>query len=175
MSKKKWSLLLAIFFLVQSISSSLALSFESSLLNPPTNIDANYSDGVVKKIYDAICLGISLYQLDAIGRSSGPDIEKSYAALALNSEARFDLANMGMGKRGWTRHYPFSVGNRAFIMRIFLTAERAYQSAEAVLYEGAINDPAVTFQILPSINDIISSCKIKPHSTYSSSEVNQGA
>ncbi len=169
MSKKKWSLLLAIFFLVQSITSSSILSFENSPLNPPTNIDANYSDGVVKKIYNAICLGVFLYELDTIGRLSKEEIERSYPGSLLNSEVRFDLANMGLGKKGWTRYYPFSVGNKAFIMRIFLTAERAYQPSVPVLYEGALADPAVTFQILPSLNEILSDCKIKPLKLYYSS------
>ena len=127
---------------------------------------------MVKKIYDAICMGVFLYELDTIARLSKEEIERSYPGLSLNSLVRFDLANMDLGKKGWTRYYPFSIGNKAFIMRIFLTAERAYQPSAPVLYEGSIADPAVTFQILPSINEMISGCKIKPRQIYSSSEVN---
>ena len=126
---------------------------------------------MVKEIYDAICLGVSLYELDTIARLPKEEIERSYLRLSLNSLVRFDLANMDLGKKGWTRYYPFFVGNKAFIMRIFLTSERAYQPSAPVLYEGAIADPAITFQVLPSINEILSDCKIKPLRTYSLSEV----
>ncbi len=171
-SKKKWSGILAIFFLVQSITVSSVLPFEGSVLNPPTNIDINYSDAVVKNIYDAICLGVALYKLDTVARLSKKEIETSYAGSLLNSAVRFDIANMDLGRKGWTRYYPFSVGDKAFIMRIFLTVERTYQPAAPILYEGAIADPAITFQILPSLNEILSDCKIKPiklqHSTATS-------
>jgi len=155
--------------------SSSILSFEISPLNPPTNIDVNYSDPAVKKIYDAICLGVFLYELDTIARLSKEEIERSCSELSLNSEVRFDLANMNLGRKGWTRYYPFSIGNKDFIMRIFLTAERAYQPSTSVLYEGSIAHPAVTFQVLPSINEIISNCKIKPHVIYSSYEVDRSS
>ena len=169
MKEKKWTALLVIFFLVQGAASSPVLSFESSPLNPPTNIDVNHSDPVMKKIYDAICLGVSLYKLDTIAGLSRGEIERSYPGLSPNSPVRFDLANMDLGRKGWTRYYPFSVGNKSFIMRIFLTAERAFQSSVPVLYEGAIANPAITFQVLPSLNEILSDCRIKPLKLYYSS------
>ena len=172
MSKKKWSIILAIFFLVQSIVSSSVLSFECSSLNPPTKIDAAYSDHVIKNIYDAICMGVFLYELDTIARLSKEEIKKKYPALLLNSGVSFELANMDLGKKGWTRYYPFLIGDKSFIMRIFLTSEKVYQHSMLVLYEGAIANPAVTFQILPSINDTVSSCKSNPHRVRSSSAIN---
>jgi len=174
-SKKKLYCILAIFFLVQSIASSSVLAFENSVLNPPTNIDINYSDGVVKKLYDAICLGVLIYELDTVGRKSKEEIARSCAGLPSNSEVRFDLENMDMGRKGWTRYYPFSVGDKAFIMRIFLTVERAYQSSAPVLYEGVIANPAVTFQVLPSLNEILADCKIKPIKIYHSSATSRSS
>ena len=175
MSIKRWSLLLAVFFLVQSIASSSVLSFEGSPLNPPTNIDVNYSDPVAKRIYDAVCLGVFLYKLDTIKRLPKEEIERSYFGLSLNSEVRFDLANIDLGRKGWTRYYPFFVGQKNFIMRIFLTAERSYQPEAPILYEGSLANPAVTFQVLPSLNEILSGCKIKPRRIYHSSEVNRSS
>ncbi|MDD5174660.1 MAG: hypothetical protein WC482_03800 [Candidatus Omnitrophota bacterium] len=175
MNKVKWPVFLALFFLVQSIASSSVSSFENNPLNPPTNIDINYSDPAVKKIYDAVCVGLFLYELDTISRSSKEEIESGYCGLSLDSGVSFDLANMDIGKKGWTRYYPFSIGNKAFIMRIFLTSERAYQPSAPILYEGAITVPAVTFQVLPSLNEILSDCKIKPRQSYSSSEVDRSS
>ena len=164
---------MAVFFLVHSLASSSALSFESNPLNPPTNIDVNHSSPVVKDIFDAVCLGVSLYKFDAIQRLSKEEISSLYSGLSLRSEARFDIANMDLGRKGWTRYYPFSVGDKSFIMRIFLTSERTYQSSVPILYEGSITDPAVTFQVLPSLNEILSTCKIKPQRTYYPYEANR--
>jgi len=174
-SKKKWSVILAIFFLVQSIASSSVLSFEGSPLNPPTNVDVNYSEGAFRQIYAAVCLGVSLYELDAIRGLSKAEIERRHPGLSINSSVQFDLANMDLGRKGWTRYYPLSIGGKAFIMRIFLTSERAYQPAAPILYEGSLAHPAVTFQMLPSINEIISVHKIRPHRTYPSAEVNRSS
>ena len=127
----------------------------------------------MKKIYDAICLGVFLYELDTIERLSKEEIERNYSGLSLNSEVRFDLANMDLGKKGWTRYYPFSVGNKAFIMRIFLTSERAYQPSAPILYEGSIANPSVTFQVLPSLNEILAECKIRPLKLYYSSSASR--
>ena len=44
---------------------------------------------------------------------------------------------------------------------------------ESALYEGAIADPAMTFQALPSINEILSDCKIKPLKFYYSYSVSR--
>ena len=85
MSKKKWSGVLAILLLVQSVISSPVLSFEGSFLNPPTQ--------------------------------------------------------------------PFSL----------------------VLYEGTIADPAITFQVLPSLNEILSDCKSKPIKLHSLSATSRSA
>jgi len=45
MDKRRWFVLPVIFLLAQSIMSSSVLAFESVPLNPPVNIDVNYSDG----------------------------------------------------------------------------------------------------------------------------------
>lgn len=171
-SNKKWSFLLVIFFLIQNTMPSVALSMEGDPLNPLTSININNSDQVMRKIYDAICLGVFLYELDVVKRLPKEEIEKNYPELLLNSLARFDIKNMDLGKKGWTRYYPFSVGDKSFIMRIFLTSESAHQPSLTILYEGTIASPAVTFQVLPPLNDILSDCKIKPRRAYSSSEVN---
>ena len=138
-------------------------------------MDASYSDGVFKQIYTAICLGVSLYELDAIGGLSKEEIERRRPGLSVNSPVRFDLENMDLGRKGWTRHYPFYIEDKSFIMRIFLTAERTYQPSAPILYEGSLANPAVTFQVLPSINEIISVHKSKPHRTYYSPEVNRSS
>ncbi|MDD5136897.1 MAG: hypothetical protein PHN63_06095 [Candidatus Omnitrophica bacterium] len=153
--------------------SSSCLSFENSPLNPPTNIDVNYSDPVVKNIYDAICQAVILYELDTAAGLSKEDMETSYPGLSLDSEVCFDLANMDMGRKGWTRYYSFSIGNKSFIMRIFLTSERSYQTEAPILYEGSLANPAVTFQVLQSLNELLSDLVIKPLKIHYSPEVSR--
>ena len=58
-----------------------------------------------------------------------------------------------------------------FIMRIFLKEDHRRQQAAPILYEGRVEDPAVVFQVLPSLNEILSNCKIKPRYAYSTREV----
>ncbi|MCX5668155.1 MAG: hypothetical protein NTY34_07615 [Candidatus Omnitrophica bacterium] len=174
MSKKKWSGILAVFFLVQSI---MLPPMASAVNYPLTQIktDSNYPDGYFKKTYDFIRFGLLLYKLDAIGRSSKEDLISNAGKMILSPGISFDLDNIDVVRKGWTRYYPFSIDGKDFIMRIFLTAERSYQPEAPILYEGSITNPAVTFQVLPSINEIISGCKIQPRRTYSSAEVNRSS
>ena len=90
MAKKKWFILLVVFFLGQGLIPLQALSFESIPLNSFTNIDINYFDQMIKNIHE-----------DSLAKTK------------------------------------------------------------------------VTFAAMPSLNEILSDCKIKPLTTYSSSEVNR--
>lgn len=116
--KRRWFIILAIFFLVQGITAPHILSFESNSLNPATKLNLNYPEGRLKQLVaDAVYFG------------------------------------------------------KDFIMRIFLKEDNRRQQALPILYEGRIEDPAVVFQVLPSLNEILSSCKIKPRCTYSTRQV----
>lgn len=79
-NKRRWFIILAIFFLVQGITAPLIFSFESNSLNPAATLYLNYP-------------------------------------------------------------------------------------------EGRIEDPAIVFQVLPLLNEILSGCKIKPLYTYSTRQV----
>lgn len=128
-----------------------------------------------KKTYDLICFGLSLYKLDALNRCSKEDLMNYAGKINLSPGVVFDIDNIGQLAKGWTRYYPFSIDGRNFIMRIFLTIERHYQPVVPILYEGSIASPAITFQVLPSLNEIMSDCKIKPRVSYSSSEVSRSS
>lgn len=166
MDKKRLSIILTIFFLVQSVPAAV-LSQETCLLNPPTKVNINDTSFSFKRIYDTVYLGLLMYKLDAIERCSKYDIISKYGDKVFGlSAVRFDLEHMDMGKRGWTRYYPFSIDGRQFIMRIFLTEERSYQAYTKVIFEMNIESPNITLQILPGINAILESCRIAPHTFY---------
>lgn len=55
----------------------------------------------------------------------------------------------------------------------FLKGELQCQPVARVLYEGRLTKPAVTFQTLPKLSDILSDCKIEPVKTYLSTQVDR--
>ena len=168
MKRSRWLIFLVVFFLVQYIVPSEILSGPDLLL-PQMRTDPGSSEHFFPQIYKSICIGISMYVLDAI---EGYSKEKLIATFRSTGGrlVKFDLENIDIGKKGWIRHYPFSIGNKNFIMRIFLTAERSYQPEAKVLYEGKLAEPEVTFQILPSLNEMLADCSAKPFKIYSPSQ-----
>src|SRR3989338_7830800 len=166
MSRRKWSILTAIFFLVSSLAVSQAFSYENLL--PQSKVSPSYSENDFKKIYESVCIGLFIYRLDAFQQCAKENLIKYLSALLRDSEVKFDLENIDIGKKGWTRYYPFSISEKSFIMRIFLTEELRFQFEAPVLYEGILTNPAVTFQVLPGINEIVAGRKAEPiriHST----------
>lgn len=169
MHKKRYLIVALIFFLLLDASSSSILSAAGCLL-PEMKLGQNCPDVSFKKIYESVCFGLALYKSDVIGRRPKEELIKDASTAALGPGIIFDLENIDAVRKGWTRYYPFSIDGKDFIMRIFLTEELRFQPDAPVLYEGSISFPAVTFQVLPSLNEILSTCKIKPHKTYFSLE-----
>jgi hypothetical protein len=174
LNRKRWSIFLVIFFLCAVIIPSKVLS-DTNFPLTQIKVDSNSGDGFFKKIYESVYLGLSIYKLDTIEKYTKERLITSLQAGTGNGLIKFDLENIDIGKKGWTRYYPFSIGDKNFIMRIFLTEELQYQPKVKILYEGALKDPAITFQILPSLNDIMSDCRIKPFKTYSTAQADSSS
>jgi hypothetical protein len=157
--KKTIALFFTVFlFLAQAIQSVNGVSLENAGLNPPTRI----GDASFRQLCSTLCIAVTIYKLDAIEGHCKDAIIREHGKALASPGIRFDLEKIDMGKKGWTRYYPVMVGSRQLIARVFLTKERAYQPQLPVLYEMTIQDPAVTCQVLPDINSIIGSLKIKP-------------
>ena len=174
MNKRKSPILLAIVLLLCDVASPSVMSAANF---PLTQIKVNTEspDKCFKKIYESLCFGLSIYKSDVIHRHSKESLIRDFGKAALNPSISFDLENIDVVKKGWTRYYPFSIDGKSFIMRIFLTEEKLFQPAVPVLYEGSITNPAVTFQVLPSLNEILSDCRIKPTRAYSTRQVDSSA
>ncbi len=174
MSKKRWPIFLVIFFLTSYTVPAEILS-DTNFPLPHIKVDSNYPDHFFKKIYESLYIGLSIYKLDTVEKYTKEKLITIFHPRGGNGpdrpDIRFDISNIDIGKKGWTRYYPFSIGDKNFIMRIFLTEELRYQPDAKILYEGTLKYPAVTFQILPSLNDILSDCRIKPFKTYSTAQV----
>ena len=174
MNRKRLSILLALLFAVQAVASSSIYSTETYSLNPPTRVSLNEPQFLIKKTCEVLCLALFIYKLDVVGQYHKNTIIKEYGDFIRSfSDVKFDLDHMDIGKNkdGLTRYYPFSVDGKYFIARIFYTDERTLQPDVKVLYEWTTKDQVFTLQILPGTNEILSGCKIKPHSIYSSDEV----
>jgi hypothetical protein len=157
---------LILFFLVQGISIP-GLSAETLSLNPPTRVSLNESQLCIKNICDIYYLGLFIYKMDAKNRQSKDDIIDKYSGFISNfSSVKFDLEHMDIGKKGWTRYYPFSINGMNFIARVFLAREHQFQPKVKVLFEAATSDSELIFQVLPGVNDILADCSIKPYNLY---------
>jgi len=173
-NKKKLSIFLTVFFLVQNVSIPHALSQQTSLLNPPTRVSLNESQFCIKGLCDAICVGLFIYKYDTINGYPREKIKEECGAfISRSSQAKFDLDHMDVGRKGWTRYYPFSINDKNFIMRICLTSDLIHQPKVEVLYQDAMRDGTITFQILPGINEVLKDCRIKPHDFRYPAEVDR--
>ena len=150
-------------FLVQSISPQLVEPSDISLLNPETKLP----DPTFKEKFGIVEQAIYIYKLDAQLGTKKEDLCKAYRSGNYGSqETVFDIDQIDVGKKGWTRYYQFQIRQNRYTIKIFLTEETAYQQvlpAEDIICQGSINTPPVTFQILPNINEILGACNIKPH------------
>lgn len=169
MNKKKVSVILAIFFLVQAIPFSQGLSQENCLLNPPTKVSLAEPDIYLQQRYYVVCLALSIYKKDAFEKGSVETLIGQFGDRSFNQRVRFDMSHMK--RKGWTRYYPVFIDEKPFIVRVFLTEELIYQPKVKVLFEASIKNPPVTLQILPGINAVLADCKIKPYNTRLSSQV----
>lgn len=163
MNGKKWPINVAIFFLVQCMTSPQISSQETGSLNPPIKVSLNKSEICFRYMFDIIYSALEIYRKDAIERRSVEELMKECDRTLTGTEPRFNVRHLGIGKKGWTRYYPFSIGEHSFIVRIFLTEESAFQPDTAVLFQAEMKNPAVTIQILPNLNEILTDCGIRPY------------
>ena len=122
------------------------------------------------QLLSAVRTGIAIYRLDAMGECSKVELKgKCEAIAAANPYPDFDISKMDLGKKGWTRYYPFSIGGRELIIRIFLTGEYKYQPKipdEDIILQASRKDLGITYQVFSGVNAILKSCGIKPHTPF---------
>jgi hypothetical protein len=121
LKKTRSLVILALFFLAQYVAPSVSFP-DSNFLLPQIRTGAESPDPFFKQIYESICIGLSIYKLDAFERYTKDKLVTDFQ-FGTGKSVRFDMENMDIGRKGWTRYYPFSIGGKDFIMRIFLTEE----------------------------------------------------
>ncbi|MBU0881336.1 MAG: hypothetical protein KKE81_03965 [Candidatus Omnitrophica bacterium] len=167
MNKKRLLSLIVVFILVQIASSGRVSQAQNAALSPSILVAEHY----FKEVYAAVSVAIEAYKSDAIDGNTRKEIVSKYGGEIPGLGIRFDFNRTDMVKKGWTRNYPIVIHDERFIVRIFLTEERAYQPQLPVLFEMEIRDPAVTCQILADINSILSDENIEPYSISSERQV----
>ena len=168
MIKKRTAIIAVIFFLVQVILLTGMAPAETLPPNPLTEINTGGANIPFKDTCNFLCMALSLYRSDAFNGLPKEELTRIYSPMLSDSGVRFDFAHMDLMKKGWTRYYPFSVGEKSFVARIFLTKEALFQPKLQVVSELAIENFGVTIQILPGIDEILNDCKVKPNKAYNS-------
>lgn len=166
MDKKRTAVVALIFFLIQAIPLTGLAPAEIYSLNPPSSIDANNPNVPFQEACNIFFVALSLYESDAVKRLQKDEIIRIYAPLMAAADVRFDLEHIDLMKKGWTRYYPFSVGERKFIARIFLTKESYFQAELPVISEIVVEKIGVTLQVLPGLAEILKDRAIRPNKPY---------
>ena len=166
MNKKITALIAVTLFLAQAIPLAGIAPAENLSPNPLTEINTSGANLPFKDTCNFLCMALSLYRSDAFKGMPKEELVKIYSPMLAGSDVRFDFAHIDMMRKGWTRYYPFSVGEKRFVARIFLTKEASFQPKVRVISELAIENFGVTIQILPGIDEILNDCKIKPNKIY---------
>lgn len=175
MDKKRTAVITVTFFLVQAVFISALAQAEVYSSGPLTEIRVDRSNVLFRETCNIICMALSLYRADAFLKMPKEELIKMYSGVLLDSRIRFDFEHLDMIKKGWTRYYPFSAGEKSFVARLFLTKESYFQPKVPVISELVVENIGVTLQILPNINEILNDCKIKPSNVYKPSLVDSSA
>ncbi|MFH1791855.1 MAG: hypothetical protein ABH885_07745 [Candidatus Omnitrophota bacterium] len=145
-------------------------------LNPLTRFGVDTGRIETYQLYDILCMGLLIYRLDAVERCAKDVVKESimrdYDSAFFNlSGVRFDLESIDIAKKGWTRYYPFVIGERQYVMRIFRADEKQFQPEIKILHEGTVRmrglvegsfrTTSVTFQIIPGVNDLLDRLRVK--------------
>jgi hypothetical protein len=146
------TLAIVVIFLAQALLLPYMTEAGGFSLAPPSVI--NLPD--FNQLLTAVRTGVAIYRLDAMGECPKADI-------------KFDISKMDLGKKGWTRYYSFSIGNRDLIIRIFLTGEYEYQITipdEDIILQASRKDIGITYQVFTGVNAILKNSRIKPHAPF---------
>ena len=156
MNRKNLALIIAILILAQYSALPQELYPGTISLNPTEKVSLNKPEISFLKKYciNVLCLGLLIYKLDAYECLPKDRIKETIAAQHDNvffelAGVDFDFDNIDyFNKKGFTRYYPFYIQGKPFVIRIFRTDEKYFQPDVEILYEGKVQNPPVTFQIL---------------------------
>lgn len=165
----------AIFFLVQAILQTVSNArAESSILNPPSEINITQTESMLKSQWSAIRTALDLYDADVWKKLPSEQLIDQVDISLTGTSVRFHLDNIDEIRKGRVRCYPFSIGDKHF-MALICPKEARRKLDVPVLMELDIKKRGVILQIFPGVNDILKGREIKPHEPPSPSPTDKSA
>ena len=141
----------------------------SYTLLPPSIIN----QACFNQLLNAVRIGKIIYGMDAFDRLPSSDLKEKLAALSSGVPGPvFDEASIDFKKKGFTRHYFFTIDGRNMIMRLCLTSELRLQPEildKDIIVKGEIADLKATYQVF-DMNSLFEGRKIQPRATFHSRE-----
>jgi len=155
--------------LIFTILMPQAMEASSLALLPPSIIN----QVCFSQLLNAVRIGKIIYGMDAFCRLPANDLKEKLAALSSGAPGLvFDAASIDIKKKGFTRHYFFTIDGNSLIMRICLTSELGFQPeilAKDIIVKGEIADFKAIYQVF-NMSALFEGRKIQPHTTLHSRE-----
>lgn len=137
--------------LILAILIPQAIEANPYTLLPPSIISQQY----FSQLLTVVRIGKIIYSMDAFERLSAPCLRQKLALLSQGfGEPVFDAERIDFMKKGFTRHYLFTVDGKTLVMRICLTSELKFQPEipdEDIILKGDIDGVKATYQVFSLI------------------------
>ncbi len=155
--------------LILAIFTTQAVEAFSYALLPPSIINQT----CFSQLLSAIRIGKMIYRMDVFDRISADALKEKLAALSSEPGGPvFDAGKLDFKKKGFTRHYLFTLDGRTLIMRVCLTSELGFQPEipeSEIIINGNIGNVKATYQIF-DMRVLLEGPKILPLTTFHSRE-----
>ena len=110
-----------------------------------------------------------IYGMDVFDRLSTDTLKEKLSTLSLVAGGPiFDARNIDFRKKGFTRHYLFTIEGRSLIMRVCLTSELRFQPEildKDIIVKGEIASLKATYQVF-DMSSLFEGRKIQPRTTF---------
>lgn len=143
-------------------------------LLPPSII----SEGSFGQLMIAVHIGKIMYKMDAFEGLSPLYLKEKLAALSrCFGDGIFDADRIDFQKKGFTRHYLFTIDGKSLVIRICLTSELRLQPEipdNDIIVKGEIENLGATYQVF-TLTALTGSPKPQPCSTFHTREVDRSS
>jgi len=160
--------------LIFAILMPQSMEASSCALLPPSIIDRSF----FSHLLTAVHVGKTIYGMDAFDELPVNILRERLSALSSAAgDPVFDAEKIGFRKKGFTRHYLFTIDGRGLIMRICLTSELGFQPRipqSDIILEGEIKSLRATYQVF-DLKTLLRSDKPRPRGTFHSREADRSS
>jgi len=160
--------------LIFTILMPQVMEASSYALLPPSIINqASFS-----QLLAAVHIGKIIYGMDAFERLSADVLKKKLEALSSGvGGSVFNVEKIDFRRKGFTRHYLFTIDGRSLIMRVCLTSELGFQPEipeSDVIVKGEIGSLKASYQVF-DMRSLLEGHKIQARTTFHSREAERSS